>query len=72
MIEQVKFTFSPLEKLLEKQTTTTTTTTTTKPIKNQRRKQVEALKVLKPDNQQVSVKAKIPEDELSEKTQKWN
>ena len=38
----------------------------TKTIGDQRKKQVEALKVLKPDTQQLSVKNKIPDDQLSE------
>ena len=40
MIQQAKFTYSPLGKALEKQT---------KPTEDQRIKQVKALKVLKPE-----------------------
>ena len=42
IMEQAKFTYSPLGKALEKQVRT---------IQDQRRKQVEALKVLKPTEQ---------------------
>ena len=47
MIEQAKFTYSPLGKDFKKQI---------KAIENQGRKQVEALKFIKPDTQQLTVK----------------
>ena len=34
-------------------------------MKDQERKQVEALKILKPDNQHLSIKHQFPEDKLS-------
>ena len=48
IIEQPKFTYCPLGKGLEKQIKT---------IEHQRRKQVEALKVLKPDASQQDVRS---------------
>ena len=39
-----------------------------KTIEDQGRKQIEALKVLKPDAQQLTIKDVIPEDQLHEKT----
>ena len=50
MIEQAKITYYPLGKALEKQT---------KAIEDQKIKQVEALKVLSPD-QELSIKDDIP------------
>ena len=55
MIEQATFTCSPLRKALEKQAKTV-----------QGRKQVEALKVLKPDVQQLGIRDVILEDCLNE------
>ena len=57
MIEQAKFTYSPLGKDLKKQI---------KAIENQGRKQVEALKFIKPDTQQLTVKQLTnPEEQLN-------
>ena len=53
MIEQAKFSYSSLGKALEKQT---------KAAEDQGRKQVEALKVLKFDNQHLSIKHEILKD----------
>ena len=53
MIEQAKFSYSSLGKALEKQT---------KAVEDKGRKQVEALKVLKSDNQQLSIKHEILKD----------
>ena len=57
MIERDKFTYSPLGKTFEKQIKTK---------EDQGRKQVEALKVLKPDTQQLTIKDAITEDQLNE------
>ena len=57
MIEETKFTYSPLQKVFWKQTKT---------IKDQERKQVKALKVLKPDVPQLTIKDVIPKNELNE------
>ena len=59
IIEQDKFNYSPLRKALEKQTKT---------IEDQGRKQVQALKVLKSD-QQLSNKDEIPKDQFSKEAQ---
>ena len=55
MIEKAKITYYPLEKALEKQT---------KIIEDQGIKQVQALKVLSPD-QELSIKDDIPKNPLS-------
>ena len=55
MIEQVKFTYSPLEMALEKQTKT---------IEDPKRKKVEALKGLKPDAQSLKINNAVPEGQL--------
>ena len=52
MIEQAKFTYSPLGKAFEKQIKT---------IEKQRKKQVKALEVLKPNTQKLIIKDAIPE-----------
>ena len=57
MIEETKFTYSPFQKVFWKQTKT---------IKDQERKQVKALKVLKPDVPQLTIKDVIPKNELNE------
>ena len=57
MIEQAKFIYSPLGKAFDKQI---------KAIEDQRTKQVEALKVLKPSEQKLTIKDAIPEDQLNE------
>ena len=57
IIEQAKFTYSPLGKAFEKQT---------KAIVEKEKKQVEALEVLKPNNQKLSSIDVIPENTLSE------
>ena len=57
MIEQAKFIYSPLGKAFDKQI---------KAIENQRTKQVEALKVLKPSEQKLTIKDAILEDQLNE------
>ena len=62
MIEQPNCTYSPLQIGLEKQIST---------FKNQVRKQIDALKVLKPDTQQITIKDAIPENQIN-KSQKWN
>ena len=59
LIEPDKFTYSPLGKALEKQTKT---------IENQGQKQIEALKVLKPDANQLTVTIVFPEYQLNEET----
>ena len=59
LIELDKFTYSPLGKALEKQTKT---------IENQGQKQIEALKVLKPDANQLAVTIVFPEYQLNEET----
>ena len=56
-IEQAKFTFSPLRKAFEKQI---------KIIEEQGKKQVEALEVLKPNTQKLTIKDAIPENKLTE------
>ena len=56
MIEQATFSYSPSRKTLEKT------------IEDQGRKQVEALKVLKPVKQKLSIKDVILEDRLNEET----
>ena len=53
MIEQAKFTYSPLRKTLEKRT---------KIVEDQKRKQVKALKLLKSYVQQLSFKGVLPEN----------
>ena len=57
MIEQAKFTYSPLGKAFEKQIKT---------IEKQRKKQVKALEVLKPNTQKLIIKDAIPEYILTE------
>ena len=57
MIEQARFTYSPFSKALEKQRKT---------IEKQGKKQVEALEVLKPNTQKLTIKDVIPENTLSE------
>ena len=57
MIEQSKFTYPPLGRVLKKQMKT---------IEDQGRKQVEALKVLKPYVQQLAIKDVILKDQLNE------
>lgn len=57
MIEETKFTYSPLQKVFWKQTKT---------IKDQERKQVKALKVLKPDVPQLTIKDVIPKNKQNE------
>ena len=57
--EQAKFTYSSLEKALEKERKTT---------EEQRKKQVEALEVLKPNMQKLTIKDVIQENTLSKKT----
>ena len=56
IIEQPKFTYSPLGKAFEKQTKT---------IAEQGKKQVEALGVLKPNTQKLTIKHAIPENTLT-------
>ena len=55
IIEHAKFTYSSLGKALEKQTKT---------IEDQGKKQIDALKVLKPDTQELKIKDGIPKDSL--------
>ena len=57
VIEQAKFTYSPLGKALEKQRKT---------IEEQGKKTVEVLDVLKPNTQKLTIKDVIPENALSE------
>ena len=57
VIEQAKFTYSPLGKAFEKQIKT---------IEKQRKKQVKALEVLKPNTQKLIIKDAIPEYILTE------
>ena len=57
IIEQAKFTYFPLGKTFEKQIKT---------IEDQGKKQVEALEVLKPNTQKLSIKYVIPENTLIE------
>ena len=57
IIEQAKLTYSPLVKAFEKETKT---------IEEQRKEQVDVLKVLKPNNQELIFKSIIPEDILNE------
>ena len=57
VIEQAKFIYSPLGKAFDKQI---------KAIEDQRTKQVEALKVLKPSEQKLTIKDAILEDQLNE------
>ena len=59
IIEQAKFTYSSLEKALEKERKT---------IEQQRKKQAEALEVLKPNMQKLTIKDVIQENTLSKKT----
>ena len=61
IIEQAKFTYSSLEKALEKERKT---------IEEQRKKQVEALEVLKPNMQKLTIKDVIQENKLSKKAKK--
>ena len=63
MIEQATFTCSPLGKALEKQAKT---------VKEQGRKQAEAVKVLKPDVQQLGIRDVILEDCLNEEGKNQN
>ena len=60
-IEQAKFTYSPLEKALEKQRKTTE-----QQQQKQKKKQVEGLEFLKPNTQKLSIKYVISEITLSE------
>ena len=57
IIEQAKFTYSPLGKAFEKQIKT---------IEEQGKRQVEPLEVLKPITQKLTIKDAIPENTLSE------
>ena len=57
IIEQAKFTHSPFSKAFERQIKT---------IEEQGKKQVEALKVSKPNTQKLTTKNVIPENTLSE------
>ena len=57
-IEQPKFTYSPLGKVFEKQMETT---------EERVKKRAEALEVLKPNTQQLTIKDKVPENKLSKK-----
>ena len=57
IIEQTKITYSPLSKAFEKQIKT---------IEEQVKKQIEALKVLKPIAQKLTIKDVIPENAISE------
>ena len=57
IIEQAKFTYSPLGKAFEKQIKT---------IEEKGKKQVEALKVLKLKTQKLTIKDVIPKNTLSE------
>ena len=57
VIEQAKFTYYPLKKAFEK---------LIKTIEGQRKKQVECLKVLKHNTQQLTIRNVIPENKLSE------
>ena len=59
IIGQAKFTYSPLEKALEKQRQQ-------KQLKNKREKQVRALEVLKPNAQKLTNKDVIPKNTLNE------
>ena len=63
IIEQAKCTYSPLGKAFGKPT---------KVIKEQGKKQVEALKVLKPNTQKLTIKDVIPENTLTEKKLKMS
>ena len=56
VIEQAIFTYSPLEKYFEK---------LKKTIEEQGKKPFEALKVLKPTEQKLTIKYAIPEDQLN-------
>ena len=56
IIEHPTFTYSPLGKTFEKQTKT---------IAEQGKKQVEALEVLKPNTQKLTIKHAIPENTLT-------
>ena len=62
MIEKTNFTNSPLRKALEKQTKT---------IKDQGKKQVEALKISKPNVQYSTIKYVILKVQLNEKSKNW-
>ena len=57
MIEQIQFTYSRLGKAFERQIKT---------IEDQGKIQVQALKVLKPDVQKLTIKDVIPENQLNE------
>ena len=57
IIEQARFTYSQLGKAFEKQTKT---------IEEQEKKQVDALEVLKPITQKLTIKDAIPENKLPE------
>ena len=57
MIEQAKFTYSPLPKAFEKQIKT---------IEGQGKKQVEALEVLRPNVKKLTIKDMIPENTSTE------
>ena len=41
-------------------------------MKDQGRKQIDAVEVLKPDTPQLTIKDTIPEDQLNEEVKKWN
>ena len=56
IIEKAKFAYSPLGKAFEKQIKT---------IAKQRKKQAEALKVLEPNSQKLTIKDPIPKNTLS-------
>ena len=62
-LEQAKFTYSPLEKALEKQRKTTEQQ---QQQQKQKKKQVEGLEFLKPNTQKLSIKYVISEITLSE------
>ena len=59
IIEQPKFTYFPLGKAFEKQIIT---------IEEHGKKQVEALEVLKPNTQKLTIKDAIPENRLNEES----
>ena len=61
MIEQAKFTYSPLEKAFEKQIKT---------IKDQGQKQVEALNTLKSNKEKVTNEDVIPKSALNNESEK--
>ena len=61
MIEKAKFTYSHLGKALEKQTKT---------FEYQGKKQIDALQILKPNAQQLTIKDVVTEDQLSKEVKK--